>query len=107
MQVSEAKLLETGPDVTFGDASQSNFDFFWLRDNARDAESFNHACHQRELFTAGVAMDIQPESVSVDAGAVVIHWLGMIEPVKYDGEFSFLDAAYSLLRYERFRHPTQ
>ena len=87
MLVSEAKPLETGLDVTFGDASQSCFDYFWLRDNARDSESFNHASHQRELFTAHIDADIHPQSVTLEGGAVVIQWPGMAEPVKYDGEF--------------------
>ena len=34
-----------------------------------------------------MATDIQPESVTVDGGAVVAQWPGMTEPVKYDGDF--------------------
>ena len=31
------------------------FDYFWLRDNARDPISFDSRSHQRELYTGGVA----------------------------------------------------
>ena len=41
------------------------FDYFWLRDNARDPVSFDSRSHQRELFTASVDPAIRPRNGSV------------------------------------------
>ena len=44
----------------------ARFDYFWLRDNARDPVSFDSRSHQRELFTALVDPAIRPRRGWVD-----------------------------------------
>ena len=38
--------------LSFDGGTAARFDYFWLRDNARDPESYDSRSHQRELFTA-------------------------------------------------------
>ena len=47
---------------------QARFDYFWLRDNARDPVSFDTRSNQRELFTA--ALDPQIHQATRGAGSV-------------------------------------
>ena len=54
----------------------TRFDYFWLRDNARDPVSFDSRSHQRELFTAALDPDIRPDAAQLnpDASALVLDW---------------------------------
>lgn len=65
------------------------FDYFWLRDNARDPISFDSRSHQRELYTGGVAADIRPlnAEISADHAQLVITWPDLEAPVTYDAAF--------------------
>ena len=49
------KDLVLGDDMltlSINEGATTGFDYFWLRDNARDPESFDSRSHQRELYTA-------------------------------------------------------
>lgn len=65
------------------------FDYFWLRDNARDPISFDSRSHQRELYTGGVAPDIRPveAEISSDTAQLMITWPDLDAPVAYDAAF--------------------
>ena len=65
------------------------FDYFWLRDNARDPISFDSRSHQRELYTGGVAPDIRPVAaeISADTAHLMITWPDLDTPVAYDAAF--------------------
>ena len=46
----------------------ATYDYFWLRDNARDPVSYDSRSHQRELFTASVDPAIKPQNGWLDDG---------------------------------------
>ena len=55
--VADVKKIETGDSalsVEFSDGADGYYDYFWLRDHATDADSYDSRSHQRELFTAEV-----------------------------------------------------
>ena len=58
------------------EGGSASFDYFWLRDNARDPVSFDSRSHQRELFTASVDPEIRPSNARLnDAGdSLVLTW---------------------------------
>ena len=61
------KDLVLGDDMltlSINEGAATGFDYFWLRDNARDPESFDSRSHQRELYTAAVDPMIRPKAVS-------------------------------------------
>lgn len=70
-----------------GDAAR--FDYFWLRDNARDPVSFDSRSHQRELFTALVDPAIRPRKGWVDdsTGSLVLEWPDLDVAVHYEAGF--------------------
>ena len=47
----------------------TRFDYFWLRDNARDPVSFDSRSHQRELFTAALDPHIKPTAGQLNGNA--------------------------------------
>ena len=51
--------------VHWDDGREDRLGYFWLRDHARDAASFDAATQQRELYTAGLRSDIRPVSLAV------------------------------------------
>ena len=54
----------------------TRFDYFWLRDNARDPVSFDSRSHQRELFTAALDPHIKPTAgqLNGNASALLLDW---------------------------------
>ena len=62
--------------LSFDGGNAARFDYFWLRDNARDPESFDSRSHQRELFTAAVDPMIRPKAarLSDDGAALILDW---------------------------------
>ena len=79
------------------DGGSASFDYFWLRDNARDPVSFDSRSHQRELFTASVDPDIRPHAAHVsEAGdSLVLTWPDLEGEARYEAAFlaDFADAA--------------
>lgn len=82
---------ETGLVLTWKDQSRSEYDYFWLRDNARDSKSFNSQSHQRELYTATLSLDIRPLQAELCADGASIHitWPGSEQPIQYAADFLF------------------
>ncbi|MGB1871575.1 MAG: hypothetical protein ACPHQ8_03030 [Candidatus Puniceispirillaceae bacterium] len=68
---------------------QARFDYFWLRDNARDPVSFDTRSNQRELFTALVDPAIRPRNgwVDDDAGTLVLEWPDLDVAAHYEAGF--------------------
>ena len=91
------KLQSDGLTLDIAGKANVGFEYFWLRDNARDAISFDERSHQRELFTGGVDAAIRPvDAKLLDGGnALSIRWPDLDSPVIYQGsfleEFSVID----------------
>ena len=60
-----------------------------------DPDSYDERTAQRELFTAAVAPDIQPESAELaeDGTSLLVCWPGTVEPSCYTTEFLHAFAA--------------
>lgn len=65
------------------------YDYFWLRDNARDSQSFNAESHQREVFTAGIDPVSNPLQVEVieQGRAVSVVWPDVGSAIRYESAF--------------------
>ena len=87
--LSDLNLKNDCLTVVISGSGAVDFDYFWLRDNARDPISFDSRSHQRELFTCKVDAEIKPvEAALVDDGlALQIKWPDMDDPVFYEGQF--------------------
>ena len=89
MVISE---VQHGPDslqVIWTSGEKANFAYFWLRDNARDPVSFDSRSHQRELFTAMVPSNIQPDHVELaaDGDIISVKWPDLDSPTDYESGF--------------------
>ena len=71
------------------DGEPASFDYFWLRDNARDPVSFDSRSHQRELFTASIDPDIRPRNARVsDTGdSLLLNWPDLDGEAQYEAAF--------------------
>jgi trimethyllysine dioxygenase len=87
--LSDLTLRDDCLTVVISGSGAADFDYFWLRDNARDPISFDSRSHQRELFTCEVDADIKPvEAALADDGlALQIKWPDMDDSVCYEGDF--------------------
>ncbi len=67
----------------------TRFDYFWLRDNARDPVSFDSRSHQRELFTAALDPHIKPTAgqLNGNASALLLDWPDLDMAAEYDATF--------------------
>ena len=81
-------LGEEGLSLSINGAA-TRFDYFWLRDNARDPVSFDSRSHQRELFTAALDPHIRPDAAQLnpDASALVLDWPDLDIAAEYDADF--------------------
>lgn len=81
--------------VDWSNGQSSRFPHFWLRDHATDPDSYDPRTAQREVFTAKVTPDVQPESaeLSIDGASLVVRWPGVQEPSCYSAEFLHVFAA--------------
>ena len=68
---------------------EATFDYFWLRDNARDPVSFDSRSHQRELFTALVDPLIRPSNAWLDdaTDSLVLEWPDLEAAAHYEAGF--------------------
>ena len=87
--LSNLTLRDDCLSIAISGSGTADFDYFWLRDNARDPISFDSRSHQRELFTCEVDVDIKPvEAMLADNGlALLIKWPDMDESVCYEETF--------------------
>jgi len=84
--------VQRGPDslhVEWASGDKAAFSYFWLRDNARDPVSYDSRSHQRELFTAMVPANIQPDHVELATGgdAISVKWPDLDSPTDYESGF--------------------
>ncbi|MEC8129782.1 MAG: hypothetical protein VX053_04290, partial [Pseudomonadota bacterium] len=82
-------VLEDGKLSLSIDGGPASFDYFWLRDNARDPVSFDSRSHQRELFTASIDPDIRPRNARVsDTGdSLLLNWPDLDGEAQYEAAF--------------------
>jgi len=75
--------------LSFDGGTAARFDYFWLRDNARDPESYDSRSHQRELFTAAVDPMIRPQAarLSDDGAALILAWPDLQIEAHYQADF--------------------
>ena len=89
MIISKYDIRSDRLNVEWQSGETSDFSYFWLRDNARDPESFDCHSHQREVFTAFVPADIYPEYIELakDGTSVRIKWPDLDNATDYDNYF--------------------
>ena len=82
-------LGDQGLSLTINGGSTAQFDYFWLRDNARDPQSYDARSCQRELFTAAVDPSIRPRSARLNdaADALVLNWPDLDIEAEYQASF--------------------
>jgi len=75
MRLTAIESLHDAVSLQWEDGYSCLFTWFWLRDHATDAESFDPRSHQREIFTASISPTIQPREVSLDSnGDLIVEW---------------------------------
>ena len=91
MTIKNYRLANKSLTVEWQSGETANFSHFWLRDNARDAVSFDIHSHQRELFTAMVPPDIIPDQIELaDYGSSLkIKWPDLETPTNYESHFLY------------------
>ncbi len=80
---------EAGLEVVWDSGEQARYSWFWLRDHATDAESYDSRSGQRELYTAGLDPGIRglAARLGADGRSVEIDWPDGPQSVTYDAGF--------------------
>ena len=76
-------------EVCWQSGGGASFPFFWLRDHATDAVSYDSRSQQRELFTAALDPDIRPIDAWVTQGGscIDVQWPDLEGTVRYSASF--------------------
>ncbi|MHA1601067.1 MAG: TauD/TfdA family dioxygenase [Alphaproteobacteria bacterium] len=80
---------EAGLEVIWETGEQTSYPWFWLRDHATDAQSYDSRSGQRELYTAGLDPAIRglAARLGADGRSVEIDWPDGPQSVAYDTGF--------------------
>ncbi|XP_008294154.1 trimethyllysine dioxygenase, mitochondrial [Stegastes partitus] len=62
-------------ELSYG-GTPMRFNYVWLRDHCRSAESFNSSTHQRNVDTGSIELSIRPDRTAVEDGHLVLTWPG-------------------------------
>jgi trimethyllysine dioxygenase len=77
--IAAAEPTEHSLEVHWSDGVVTRYPWIWLRDHSTDAETFNAATHQRELFTARVPQHLKGLAVEIGTDVLAVTW-DMLEP---------------------------
>ncbi len=97
MKIKSFKV-DSALHVFWENGEESEYSFLWLRDNARDPDSFDSRSHQRLVHTATIDPDIHPISVACteDGASLLIEWqAGSTTPYPADFLFQYRSNAPS------------
>ena len=89
------KNLEILPDkikILFSDKTEDSFLNIWLRDHAKDAESWDMRSNQRKIFTAKLdpKLHIKNAEIKDNGNSIDILWSDLSKAINYSSQF-FLD----------------
>ena len=87
--IKNIKILPDKINILFSNDKEDNFLNIWLRDHARDKDSWDHRSNQRKIYTAKLDPKLQiKKAILKDNGkSVDILWSDLKKPINYTSNF--------------------
>ena len=83
------KILPDKINILFSNNKEDNFLNIWLRDHARDEDSWDHRSNQRKIYTAKIdpKLHIKKAILKDNGKSVDILWSDLKKPINYSSNF--------------------
>tara|TARA_B100002051_G_scaffold271316_1_gene305792 strand:- start:169 stop:1266 length:1098 start_codon:yes stop_codon:yes gene_type:complete len=87
--IKNIKILPDKINILFSNNKEDNFLNIWLRDHARDEDSWDHRSNQRKTFTAKLdpKLHIKKAILKDNGKSVDILWSDLKKPINYSSNF--------------------
>ena len=87
--IKNIKVLPDKINILFSNNKEDNFLNIWLRDHARDEDSWDHRSNQRKIFTAKLdpKLHIKKAILKDNGKSVDILWSDLKKPINYTSNF--------------------
>ena len=87
--IKNIKILPDKINILFSNDKEDNFLNIWLRDHARDEDSWDHRSNQRKIFTAKLdpKLHIKKAILKDNGKSVDILWSDLKKPINYTSNF--------------------
>ena len=87
--IKNIKILPDKINILFSNNKEDNFLNIWLRDHARDEDSWDHRSNQRKIFTAKLdpKLHIKKAILKDNGKSVDILWSDLKKPINYSSNF--------------------
>ena len=95
--IKNIKILPDKINILFSNNKEDNFLNIWLRDHARDEDSWDHRSNQRKIYTAKLdpKLHIKKAILKDNGKSVDILWSDLKKPINYTSNF-FLENSNKL-----------
>ena len=87
--IKNIKILPDKINILFSNNKEDNFLNIWLRDHAKDEDSWDHRSNQRKIFTAKLdpKLHIKKAILKDNGKSVDILWSDLRKPINYTSNF--------------------
>ncbi len=87
--IKNIKILPDKINILFSNNKEDNFLNIWLRDHARDEDSWDHRSNQRKIYTAKLdpKLHIKKAILKDNGKSVDILWSDLKKPINYTSNF--------------------
>ena len=87
--IKNIKILPDKIKILFSNNKEDNFLNIWLRDHAKDEDSWDHRSNQRKIFTAKLdpKLHIKKAILKDNGKSVDILWSDLKKPINYSSNF--------------------
>ena len=87
--IKNIKILPDKINILFSNNKEDNFLNIWLRDHAKDEDSWDHRSNQRKIFTAKLdpKLHIKKAILKDNGKSVDILWSDLKKPINYSSNF--------------------
>ena len=87
--IKNIKILPDKINILFSNDKEDNFLNIWLRDHARDKDSWDHRSNQRKIYTAKLdpKLHIKKAILKDNGKSVDILWSDLKKPINYTSNF--------------------
>ena len=87
--IKNIKILPDKINILFSNNKEDNFLNIWLRDHARDEDSWDHRSNQRKIYTAKLdpKLHIKKAILKDNGKSVDILWSDLKKPINYSSNF--------------------
>ena len=103
--IKNIKVLPGKLNIIFSNNTEDNFPNIWIRDHARDDESWDSRSNQRKIFTAKIDPEllIKKATLRDNGNSIDILWSDLKKPINYSSFFFIENSSHLIKKVPNFK----